>query len=55
MNRETLASGAVPNTPDTLRAWIRDPQTLKEGSLMPNMQLTDAELDHIIAYLLTLK
>jgi len=55
MSRETLASGAVPNTPDTLRAWIRDPQTLKEGSLMPNMQLTDAELDHIIAYLLTLK
>jgi len=55
MSRDTLASGTAPNTPDTLRAWIRDPQTLKEGSLMPNMQLTDAELDHIVTYLLSLK
>ena len=55
MSRATLASGAVPNTPENLRAWVRDPQTLKEGCLMPNMQLTDTELDHIVTYLLTLK
>jgi cytochrome c1 len=34
---------------------VRDPQTLKEGALMPNMQLSDTELDQIVAYLLTLK
>jgi cytochrome c oxidase subunit 2 len=55
MSRATLASGAVPNTPENLRAWVRDPQTLKEGSLMPNMQLTETELDHIVMYLLTLR
>jgi cytochrome c oxidase subunit 2 len=55
MSRETLASGAAPNTPETLRVWVRDPQTLKEGCLMPNMQLADTELDHLVAYLLSLK
>ena len=55
MSRATLGSGAALNTPEKLRAWVRDPQTLKEGCLMPNMQLADTELDHIVAYLLTLK
>src|SRR6266478_308673 len=55
MSRDTLASGAAPNTPEKLRAWVRDPQTIKDGSLMPNMQLTEQELDQLVAYLLTLK
>jgi cytochrome c oxidase subunit 2 len=55
MSRDTLAAGTAPNTPATLRAWVRDPQTLKAGALMPNMQLSDTELDQIVAYLLTLK
>lgn len=55
MSRGTLASGAAPNTPEKLRAWMRDPQTIKEGALMPNMQLSDKQLDQIVAYLLTLK
>jgi len=55
MSRETLGSGAAPNTPEKLRVWLRDPQLLKEGCLMPNMQLADTELDHLVAYLLTLK
>jgi cytochrome c oxidase subunit 2 len=55
MSRDTLAAGAAPNTPATLRDWVRDPHTRKEGALMPNMQLSDAELEQIVAYLLTLK
>ena len=55
MSRETLGAGTVPNTAENLRAWVRDPQTLKVGALMPNMQLTDNELDPIVAYLLTLE
>jgi cytochrome c oxidase subunit 2 len=55
MSRETLASGATPNTPETLRAWVRDPQKLKVGCLMPNMQMTDTEVDQIVSYLQTLK
>ena len=55
MSRETLASGAAPNTTDNLRLWVRDPQKFKVGCLMPNMQLTDQEVDQIAAYLQTLK
>jgi cytochrome c oxidase subunit 2 len=55
MNRETLGAGAVTNTPDNLRLWVRDPQKFKVGCLMPNMQLTDQEVDQIAAYLQTLK
>ena len=55
MSRETLGAGTVPNTAEKLRAWVRDPQTIKEGCNMPNMQLTENELDQIVAYLLTLK
>jgi len=55
MSRETLAAGAVPNTADNLRQWVRDPQKAKVGCLMPNMQMTDQEVDQLVAYLQTLK
>lgn len=55
MTRETLGAGAVTNTPNNLRLWVRDPQKFKGGCLMPNMQLTDQEVDQITAYLQTLK
>lgn len=50
-SRETLASGPVPNTAENLRKWIEDPSTIKPGSLMPAMHLTDHEVDVITAYL----
>jgi cytochrome c oxidase subunit II len=55
MSRETLASGVVPNTPAMLREWVSDPQRLKVGCLMPDMQMTDQEVDQIVDYLQTLK
>ena len=54
MSRDTLASGAVTNTPENLRLWIQNPDTFKPGCLMPAMTLTDHELDAVTAYLLTL-
>jgi cytochrome c oxidase subunit II len=54
MSRATIAAGAAANTPDNLRAWIRDPNTLKPGALMPAMQLSDQETDEVVAYLTTL-
>ncbi len=55
MSRETLGAGVVPNTAENLRAWVRDPQHIKPGALMPNMQLSDAELDQVVVYLASLK
>jgi cytochrome c oxidase subunit 2 len=54
MSRQTLGSGAGLNTPEKLRAWVRNPQGLKQGCYMPDMQLTDEEMDQLVRYLLTL-
>lgn len=55
MSRETLGAGAVANTPENLRAWLADPDRFKPGVLMPAMNLPDADLDRLTAYLLTLR
>jgi cytochrome c oxidase subunit 2 len=54
-SRDTIASGAVPNTPENLRKWIDDPNSLKPGSLMPSMHLNSHDLDVITAYLTQLR
>jgi cytochrome c oxidase subunit II len=55
MSRETLASGAAPNTPENLKAWIRNPDAMKPGSLMPAMKVSEEDLDSLVAYLETLR
>ena len=58
MSRETLGSGVLPNTPENLRAWIRNSHKFKPGNLMPavaGQQLDDQKLDQMVAYLETLQ
>ena len=55
MSRQTLGSGMIPNNRENLRAWIKDPQEIKPGCLMPSMQLGDSQLDAVVSYLFTLK
>jgi len=55
MSRRTLGAGVIPNTEANLRRWIKEPQTVKPGNLMPNMQLNEHELDQVVAYLASLK
>jgi cytochrome c oxidase subunit 2 len=55
MSRATIASGIAPNDADNLRDWIRNPDHLKKGSLMPAMQLSDDQIDAVVAYLSTLQ
>jgi cytochrome c oxidase subunit 2 len=55
MSRTTLGAGVLPNTPENLRAWVKDPQAIKRGNLMPNMQLNPRELDEVVTYLASLK
>jgi cytochrome c oxidase subunit II len=54
MSRDTIAAGAATNTRDNLRLWIRTPDAIKPGSLMPAMQLNDHQLDAVTDYLETL-
>jgi len=53
-SRDTIASGPVQNTPENLKKWIADPNSMKPGVLMPSMHLNDHDLDVITAYLTTL-
>jgi cytochrome c oxidase subunit II len=55
MSRETIAAGIVPNNRDNLRAWIKKPDSLKPGALMPAIAFDDAELDAVTDYLMTLR
>ncbi|MGO8971386.1 MAG: cytochrome c oxidase subunit II [Myxococcaceae bacterium] len=55
MSRDTLASGAAPNTPAVLRQWIANPDSIKPGSKMPAMGLDGPALDDVTAYLLSLR
>src|SRR5438128_9181356 len=55
MSRSTLGAGAVRNTPENLRAWVKDPGAFKAGVLMPAMKLDEAQLDQLLAYLVTLR
>ena len=55
MSRETIASGAAPNTTENLKLWIQNPDAIKPGSKMPAMGLSDPELTAVTAYMETLR
>jgi cytochrome c oxidase subunit 2 len=54
-SRRALAAGTVPNTTDQLRRWLRDPDAVKEGVDMPAAELSDEDLDALVAYLESLE
>ena len=54
MSRTTIAAGAADNTPENLHKWIKDPALFKPGAHMPAMQLSDQQIDQVVAYLTTL-
>jgi cytochrome c oxidase subunit II len=55
MSRATLASGEIENTRENLAHWVRDPQSIKPGCLMPAFGLGDREGELIERYLMTLR
>jgi cytochrome c oxidase subunit II len=50
-SRTSLAALTIPNTPAHLAEWLRDPQSIKPGSQMPALGLTNAEIARLVAYL----
>jgi cytochrome c oxidase subunit 2 len=54
-SRTTLAAATIPNTPAELERWIRDPQHVKPGAIMPNLHLSDADWRALTTYLGTLR
>jgi cytochrome c2 len=47
--------GVLPNAPDNMLAWIRDPKRVDPKTAMPNVGVTPSDARHIAAYLYTLK
>lgn len=41
--------------PAYLRSWLKDPQKVKPGTLMPNFALSDGQVENLVAYLATYK
>ncbi len=54
-SRRQLAAGIIENTPTNMRLWLKSPQHIKPGALMPDFNFTDEQLDQLAAYLSTLQ
>jgi cytochrome c2 len=55
MRRLSYIANGIPNRPERMVAWLRDPPALKPGTRMPSMGLSEQEARHIAAYLYTLE
>jgi cytochrome c oxidase subunit 2 len=49
--RSYIAAGTLKNTDENLARWIRDPQAIKKGVLMPNLGVTEIEARALVAFL----
>jgi len=54
-SRNLIAGGVLVNNKANLAMWLKDPQAVKSGSDMPNLGLTQAQIDALVAYLESLK
>lgn len=54
-SRQTLGAGTLPNTRNQLEQWVRDPQRIKFGVLMPPSELDEDSFRAVIDYLESLK
>ncbi|MEX2284175.1 MAG: cytochrome c oxidase subunit II [Gemmatimonadota bacterium] len=53
--RRSLAAGTLPNYVGHRAAWLTAPQVIKPGNLMPNPELDAGTLQHLNAFLTTLR
>lgn len=53
-NRRLIA-GALPNTPEQMVRWIRNPRGVDPQTTMPDMQVSEQDARDIAAYLATLR
>ena len=54
-SRTTIASGVLENTEGNLKLWLKNPDAIKPGSKMPNLNLTDEQIASIVPYLQSLQ
>jgi cytochrome c oxidase subunit 2 len=54
-SRTQMAGGIIDVTTENIQRWLADPQAVKPGAQMPNLQLDDSEIDALTAYLQSLE
>ena len=54
-SRTTMAAGTLDQNDESLRRWLANPQSVKPGSLMPNLHLSADAMDKLVPYLEGLK
>jgi cytochrome c2 len=52
--RVRIVGGTLQNNTKNLKAWLKNPKSIKPGTLMPNMGLSDEEIEIVVKYLNTL-
>ncbi len=55
MDRGWIAGGYLPYSRENLTRWLSNPPKTKPGSFMPNLALTQQEIDALTAFLETLR
>ena len=55
MAARSYIAGVLPNAPDNMIRWIRDPRAVDSLTAMPNVGVTESDARHIAAYLYTLR
>ncbi len=54
-SRQYFAGDVFENNAATLKRWLSDPPAMKPGTVMPNLHLSQADIDALVAYLTSLK
>jgi cytochrome c oxidase subunit 2 len=49
--RQTLGARTIPNTPSEMKRWIENPATFKPGVKMPPAELSNDQVEALVAYL----
>ena len=49
--RRAYLAGALPNTPEHMAQWIRNPQKFKPRTDMPNLHVPEQHANDMVAYL----
>lgn len=50
-SRQLIAGGVLDNNPHNLAMWLHNPQAVKNGVDMPDLNLTQQQIDALVAYL----
>ena len=54
-SRKTFAGALFENNTENLKRWLAGPPDVKPGATMPDLGLTDDQIDDLVAYLQTLE